>query len=205
MGEASWAAARSSREGNEHETRAALLAAAAAVFAEAGYTRASIAAITTAAHVSRPTFYLYYGTKSEIFHAVAERVRDQFLAAHEIAGVDAGDPYALGRAASEAFLTAYRENLGLLTVIEHQALADDEIREVWQELQERPKRRMMRYIARQTGAGTAHPAASPEAVAEAVLGMFARYAATLRDHTGDITSCVDELTAMYLRLLGLDE
>jgi TetR/AcrR family transcriptional regulator len=203
MSEAAWAAARTSREGKEHETRSALLAGAARVFARQGYSRTTIADITAEADVSRATFYLYFTSKAEVFEAVALRVRDEFLAAHEIPGVDEDDPYALGRASSAAFLTAYAANFDLMTVIEHQAIADAGLRGIWDEIQQRPLRRMTRYVERLSAAGIARPAASPAAVAEAVMGMFARFAQTMPAEPAGIEARVDDLTAMYLRLLGI--
>ena len=55
------------------ETRARLLEAAEAVFAELGYHDASIVKITEAAGVAQGTFYLYFTGKREIFD---ELVRD---------------------------------------------------------------------------------------------------------------------------------
>jgi AcrR family transcriptional regulator len=55
------------------ETRARLLEAAEAVFADLGYHDASIVKITEAARVAQGTFYLYFTGKREIFD---ELVRD---------------------------------------------------------------------------------------------------------------------------------
>jgi AcrR family transcriptional regulator len=55
------------------ETRARLLEAAEAVFADLGYHEASIVKITEAARVAQGTFYLYFTGKREIFD---ELVRD---------------------------------------------------------------------------------------------------------------------------------
>lgn len=201
---ASWAAARTARESKENETRALLLACAARVFARQGYARTSIADITADADVSRPTFYLYFTSKAEVFEAVALRVRDEFLAAHEIPSVDEDDPYELGRASTSAALSAYATNFDLMTVIEHQAIADEQIRAIWEEIQERPRRRMVRYVERLTADGIAHPAAGATAISEAVVGMIARFARTMPADAAAFERRIDELTAMYLRLLGIE-
>ncbi|WP_206681725.1 TetR/AcrR family transcriptional regulator [Actinomadura sp. J1-007] len=190
--QAAWAAARTSREGREHETRSLLVGCASRVFARRGYARTTIADITAEARVARATFYVYFASKEDVFRAVALGVRDAFLAAHEIPGVDEDDPYELARESSAAFLAAYAANLDLMTVIEHQALADPGIRDVWHEIQERPLRRTARYIERMTAQGLARPAAPARAVAEATIGMFARFARTApptaRASTGPSTS-----------------
>jgi AcrR family transcriptional regulator len=199
-----WAAARALRAEKGHETRTLLLDAAATVFTRLGYARTTIAEITTAAAVSRPTFYAYFQTKSEIFREVAARVRDEFLAAHEIPDVNVADPYALGRASSEAFLAAYAANADLLTIIEHQAIADAEIHKIWTEIQQRPARRVARYVARLADEGQADPAAASDLLAEAIVGMFARFGRHAPDDEQRFERLVDELTAMYLRLIGLE-
>jgi AcrR family transcriptional regulator len=55
------------------ETRERILEAAEQVFAEVGYVDASIVKITEAAAVGQGTFYLYFGSKQEVFD---ELVRD---------------------------------------------------------------------------------------------------------------------------------
>lgn len=174
------------------------------MFPRLGYARTTIADITAEAAVSRPTFYVYFETKTEVFREVAARVRDEFLAAHELPDIDVSDPYALGRASSEAFLAAHAANFELLTVIEHQAISDEEIREIWDEIQQRPMRRVARYVARLTETGQAAPAASPEVVAEAIAGMFARFARHVPPDREGFERLVDELTAIHLRLIGVD-
>jgi AcrR family transcriptional regulator len=52
------------------KTRAKLVEAAEAVFAELGYHDASIVKITEAAGVAQGTFYLYFASKKEIFEEV---------------------------------------------------------------------------------------------------------------------------------------
>ncbi|HEU4850350.1 MAG TPA: TetR/AcrR family transcriptional regulator [Terrimesophilobacter sp.] len=53
-------------------TRARLLEAAESVFAECGYSEASIVRITEAAGVAQGTFYLYFSSKLEIFEELVE-------------------------------------------------------------------------------------------------------------------------------------
>lgn len=199
-----WAAARVNRADKGHGTRLVLLDAAAVVFARSGYARTTVADITEQAQVSRPSFYAYFAAKSEIFGEVAARVRDEFLAAHEIPGVDESDPYALGRASSAALLAAYAANHELLAVIEHQALTEPAIAAVWREIEARPARRMVRYVRRLTEQGTAHPAASPEIVAQALIGIFARFGRALPAEAAQFDELVESVTAMYLRLIGVD-
>lgn len=199
-----WAAARVVRAEQGHETRASLLNAAALVFARLGYARTTVADITAAADVSRATFYVYFASKAEVFAVVAARVRDEFLAAHEVPGVDESDPYALGRASARAFLAAQAANKDLLTVIEHQAITDPVITGIWAEIQRRPARRVARYVRRLAADGAARPAAAPDLVAEAVVGMVARLGQSAPADEAAFDHLVDAVTVMYLRLIGVE-
>ncbi|WP_448639379.1 TetR/AcrR family transcriptional regulator [Geodermatophilus sp. URMC 63] len=203
-GRPAWAA-RTVREGRESETRSLLLSCAGRVFARLGYARTTVADITDEAEVSRATFYVYFASKDDVFRAVALGVRDRFLAAHELPDVDADDPYELAYRSSDAYLRAAVDHRELLTVIEHQGLADQEIAQIWRELRERPLQRTARYITRVTAEGLASPAAEARAIAEAVYGMFMHFAHLVAAHPDEYDRAVEQLTAMYLRLLGVRE
>ncbi|GAA1590602.1 hypothetical protein GCM10009678_86160 [Actinomadura kijaniata] len=196
-------AARTVRAGRDSETRTLLLDSAARVFARLGYARTTIADITEEARVSRATCYVYFASKADVFRAVAGRVRDAFLAAHEVPGVDADDPHALAHESITALLAAYAAHLELMTVIEHQALADPEIQEIWREIRERPVRRAARYIERVTARGLADPAAPGRAIAEAMAGVLERFARIVTADPARHDEVVAQVTAMYLRLLGV--
>lgn len=197
-----WAAAREIRADSGNETRLAVLDAAAHVFGRLGYARTTVAGITEEAGVSRPAFYAYFGSKEVVFSEVAGRTRDAFLAAHELPEVDESDPYALGRASVEGFLAAYMDNYDLLTVIEHQAIADKAIANIWTEIQQRPVRRAARYIDRLCEEGSADPASESVFVAEAIMGMIARFAQKDRGNAAVFEERVEALTDVWLRLIG---
>jgi AcrR family transcriptional regulator len=55
------------------ERRRQILAAAKAVFAEAGYHGASIHAIIERAEIARGTFYLYFASKAAVFDSILEQ------------------------------------------------------------------------------------------------------------------------------------
>ena len=200
-----WAAARESRVDKGHATRTQLLDAAAAVFGRLGYARTTTALIAREAEVSRPSFYVYFASKEAAFLEVAARVRDDFLAAHDTSGVDESDPVALGRAGSRGFLAAFASHRDLLTVIEHQAIADPAIAEMWAELQDRPLRRIARHVRQLANNGLAEPAASPETVALATLGLFERAGRTAPKDRIKFAQLVDELTAIWFRLIGIKD
>ena len=201
-----WAAARAVRAVRGHETRTELLEAACVVFGALGYARTTVVDVTTQAGVSRPTFYAYFASKEAIFVEVAARVRDEFLAVHEMSSEqEARDPLSLGLASTAAYLAAYAANKDLLTVIEHQAISDPSIAVLWSEIQERPRRRVARYVRRMMAEGVACPAASPEVLSQGILGMFSRLGQSVPPGEKEFAALVRESTAMYLRLLGIEE
>ncbi|MBN9606651.1 MAG: TetR/AcrR family transcriptional regulator [Actinomycetales bacterium] len=63
---------RAPRTARGTRTRQALLDAAEQVFAELGYTESSIVRITEGAGVGQGTFYLYFGSKLEIFEELVD-------------------------------------------------------------------------------------------------------------------------------------
>lgn len=188
----------------ESRTRAALVEAAQRAFERLGYAQCTIADIAAEAGVSRATFYVYFASQSEVFAVVAQEVRDRFLAAQELKGLDADDPYAVGRATTAAFLDAYTQNLAFITVLEHQSLTDPDMQALWEEIHSRPIGRTARYVERLAADGAARPAAPPEAVARAAGGTVAHFAPVVVADPSRRNEVIDHLTAMFLRLLGID-
>lgn len=185
-------------------TRAQLLAAARKVFETRGYARTTIANIAERAEVGRATFYVYFASKQEVFGVLAEQVRDRFLRAQELDGIDEQDPYAVAEATIAAYLDAYTDNLALITVLEHQAITDPAMHALWEQIHEHPRRRSAAYVKRLVGQGRAHPPAPPEEVATAAGGMVAHFASIVVADKQRRSPAVRDLTAMYVRLLGLE-
>ncbi|MFF1736554.1 TetR/AcrR family transcriptional regulator [Streptomyces sp. NPDC058247] len=184
-------------------TRARLLTAARTVFEQRGYARTTIADITAQADVGRATFYVYFASKQDVFAVLAADLRDRFLAAQETADPEAEDPYLLAERTNAAFLDAYVDNLAFMTVLDHQSLTDPAMRVLRDEISDRPRGRTARYIAGLTRQGLAEPAGSPESVATAAAGMVAGFARAVAADPACRDQAVADLTAMYLRLLGL--
>ncbi|WP_028660698.1 TetR/AcrR family transcriptional regulator [Nocardioides insulae] len=197
-------ATREKRDRAESETRAGLVHAAQRVFSREGYARTTIAHITAEAGVSRATFYVYFADKGTAFAVVAEHVRDRMVAAQELTGLDPDDVRAVAEATNAAYLDAYAANLAFITVLEHQSLSDPEMAALWEELHDLPRRRTAGYVARLAAQGRANPAASPDAVARAGGGMVAQFAPLVTQDPTRRTEIIADLTAMFLRLLGVD-
>lgn len=196
--------ARVEHDRRDSRTRAALLDAATQAFELLGYARTTVADITDRAEVSRATFYVYFASKAEVFQVLAERLRDSFLQAQEAHGVDLSDPVAVAETTTRDFLTAYARNLAFITVLEHQALSDERIRALWQEIRDRLLKRATRYVERLVEQGIAHPPAPPDIVATAHSGMVIRFAPVVAAAPEDQPRIVQHLVVLYLRLLGIE-
>lgn len=194
---------REKKDRQDSATRALLLDAARKVLAERGYAHTTIAAITAEARVGRATFYVYFASKQECFAVLARDVRDAFLAAQDLSGIDADDPYAVAEATNAAYLDVYAANLSFMTVLRHQSLSDPEINALWEEIRAHPTRRTARYIRRLVRQGVAEPAAPPEVVARSSGALAAELAPRLVADPSCRPELVAYLTSMFLRLVGV--
>jgi AcrR family transcriptional regulator len=195
-------AVRTARDRTEAPARARLLDAAETVIARLGLGRATVADITAEAGVSRAGFYVYFASKEEIFRVLAARVRDAFLAAQEVPGVDADDTRAVAEASVGAVIAAYARHRPLLAQLEEQARTDPDVARLWNEIRERPVHRHARYIRRLADRGDATPVVEPLAVAHAVAGMCVEAAGRVAARPDLYDTAVRDVTTMYLHLLG---
>lgn len=76
----------SKREQNRIERERRILKAALQVFAERGFTGASMDEIATVAGISKPTLYQYFPSKDELFLAIMAEERDHMLASFDPSG-----------------------------------------------------------------------------------------------------------------------
>jgi AcrR family transcriptional regulator len=187
----------------EAEKRTLLLDSAERTFCRLGYTRTTIGALADDAGVTRPTVYAYYPSKDEVFRALADRVRDEFLALQE--EVDTSSPREIGRSGVVGYLHAFVRHRGMLTVIAHQALSDPAMRALRAEIHERSTRRHARFLARLEASGAASLAVPAEALAEVVTGVVMRFADLAEADPARLPALTAELVAAYERLTGLDD
>jgi hypothetical protein len=110
---------------------------------------------------------------------------------------------AVATAAVSEFVGVYADNLAFITVLEHQALTDEDLRGVWLGIRERLLRRMTRFVERLVADGIAHPLAPPDMVATAASGMAIRFAPLVAAAPADRTRIMGHLTRLYLQTLGI--
>lgn len=185
--------------------RQELIAAARAVFEQRGYGATTISDITNQAGVSRATFYVYFASKRDVFAVLAELFRDRYVAAQELAGIDEDDVAEVLRRTIGTTLDVTAEHLALMTVLDHQALADPEIKELWGDIRRQMVLRTARYLERERRKGLVSPVADPETLAMMGAGMNEMFAPRVVDEPELRDRAVEEMLAVFLGTLGLAE
>ena len=101
-------------------TRARILEAAEAVFADKGYHDAIVDDIGRATAISKGGLYFHFPSKEDLFFAVLDRMADRLVAKAEKAAESQPSPLAAAEAALEAVLTSLskRRRLARLLVVQ---------------------------------------------------------------------------------------
>jgi AcrR family transcriptional regulator len=183
------------------ETARHIRNAAAQVFAEQGYAGTTIADIAKVAQCTRPTVYVYYSSKEDIFQQLAEGVRQQFVESQMVPADQ--EPDQIIRQTALAFLSVYSANLGLLTIIQHQGLSDPKIGELWEQLYDGINRTHVRFMQRLLDDGHAEPAAPLTSIADAVIGVAMRFSQLISSEPELLEPLGEDLVSLHLRMLGL--
>jgi AcrR family transcriptional regulator len=194
---------RTAKDRRDSATRSALLDAAEELFAEQGYKQAPVGQITERAGVSRATFYVYFSSREEVFRALAQRVRDEITEVQRTAGRSSDDPRTVIETSIRSALAIYARKTRLITVMQHQALTDPDVAELWEELQRAPARVDAAFIVSLHHRHGATPAASPETIAEVISAALIHFAALAAREPERRDELAEELVAVYHRLVGL--
>ncbi len=158
--------ARTARRESTGPRRAELLAAASRCFADDGYDRTTAASISERAQTSRPTFYAYFASKDEVFHALTREVCDQLIAAQQVVDVESASARDVLAATTRAFAEAVYANAPLLAIIEHRAGIDPVVDRLWGTVRTRTRRRFTRFLERLDAAGAIDPVVSPARIVD---------------------------------------
>ncbi len=195
-------AVREDHDRADAERYGQLLEAARESFEELGYGATTIAEITRRAGVSRATFYVYFASKEQVFAVLADQVRERFLRAQDLAGLDPNDVEGVLRLTIETTLEATVECHGLMAVLNHQAVADPAIGELWQEIQRKAVHRTANYVRQQAEAGRVEPVADPESLGLMGAGMNDRYAPLVLAGQVKVEDAVEEMHRIWMACLG---
>ncbi|MEU2001549.1 TetR/AcrR family transcriptional regulator [Rhodococcus sp. NPDC019627] len=195
--------ARTARKNNDGPRRRELIRAAGACFAELGYDRTTVEVITSRADVSRATFYAYFSSRDEMFHAVADEVCEEFLESQHVEGPASEDLREVLRTTTKAFVEAVYANGRVLELIEHRARLDPEVGRTWSAVQTRLIRRYTRFIERINESFDVVPCASPARIAQTLADAQLAGAARLVDATPrERRRYTSDVTAISERLIG---
>ncbi len=148
------------REIQAEATRTAILDAARALFAEAGWGPTTIAAIARKAGVATETVYVHFGTKRAIVHALVvaamrgaapdtpfmEQAGRKDVARHT-------DPGRMVDAFADDLSAALARVAPVLAVVRSAAEGDADMRDLYLDLHESRRRNLSRFVAMLAGIG----------------------------------------------------
>lgn len=185
--------------------RVAMLEAATRVFARNGYHAASVADIIAEAGVARGTFYLYFGSKDEVFSAVLDGfIADMARTAAEnaLAQVpDADVPRAVRRLFLEwlRFISERRE--AATVVFQHGYSEDPKIKERCRAAFSSAYAAWEAKIAEHQSSGLGNPRLEPSFLRSALVGLYSQVAldAVVREGRTDLEALADQFLELLTR------
>lgn len=185
-------------ESEADETRRRILVAAAHVFAERGYARATTRALAAAAGVNEVTLFRRFGNKQNLFAAVIDEYAASALTTAfeaQLTGDYRHDLLTMGRQVMHALLV--RSDAVRLMLCE--ATHFPEVRDVMAQNPRQLRRALARYLERQMEQGKVRSLHS-EVAAQAFWGMFFAYAISLGLLAEPVRPAIsqDELLASFV-------
>jgi len=164
----------SGAEAQADDTRQRILQAAAQVFAEDGYARATTRALAAAAGVNEVTLFRHFGNKENLFAAVVE----QFAGPAVTTALEAqltGEPAEDLRVMGVKLLELLLDRGEALRLMLCEAAHFPEVQQVMVQNPRQIRRMLASYIARQADEGRFR-SLHPEVAAQAFSGMLFAYA-----------------------------
>jgi AcrR family transcriptional regulator len=180
------------------DTRQRILRAAAEVFAEKGYARATTRLLADAAGVNEVTIFRHFGSKHGLFSAIIEAYAAPALntaMAAELTGDYREDLLTMGTHVLRALLER-REPMRLMLC---EAEEFPEVRQVLAENPRQLRQALAGYLERQMAQGRVRPVHA-EVAAQAFWGMFFAYTVSvwLLDQPLDPELSTEELVAQFV-------
>jgi AcrR family transcriptional regulator len=185
-------------ESRADDTHQRILQAAAQVFAEKGYARATTRALAAAAGVNEVTLFRHFGSKQNLFAAVIE----QFGGPAVTTALEAqltGDCSQDLRIMGIHLLNLLLERGDVLRLMLCEASHFPEVQAVMVQNPRKIRRMLASYIARQIEQGRLRPL-HPEAAAQAFTGMLFAYAIArgMLDDSIEPELTTEELVAQFV-------
>jgi AcrR family transcriptional regulator len=156
-------------------TRARLVEAAAAVFAEYGYNAARISDMVRLAGISQGNFYRHFQSKDEILLAVMEGPLEEL---RRSSSVHSGAEVVLSDlvTANRAFFSAYARHRHVIRVMREAAATNPDFGRLWLKIRRGFVERTMHWLERLQAVGRLEAGANVELLAEA-LGSIVEHLA----------------------------
>ena len=193
-------------------TRAALIEAAAQVFAEKQFLATNVSDIAKRAGTAHGTFYRYFDSKEAIFREVALDLQRK-MAQHGLADRTEPPPFDTPEEAllwritraNRRYLAAYQEYADLFAVIEQVATFNDELRDIRKEIRQRFIEHAHASILRMQREGMAFDDIDPRYAASALGSMVDRsaYVWIVLGEPYEFETAVVQLTRLYCNALGI--
>lgn len=161
-------------ESQVDDTRQRILQAAAQVFADQGYARATTRALAAAAGVNEVTLFRHFGSKENLFAAVIDAYAAPALTASleaQLSGDYRRDLLTMAHQVLEVML----ERRDAVRLMLCESAHFPELREVLAQNPRQLRQALARYLERQMARGRVRPGHA-EAMAQAFWGMFFAYA-----------------------------
>ena len=183
-------------------TRELLVDGARTVFERDGFLHARIVDICAEANISHGSFYTYFVSKEEIFNEVADSVELDLLrveATHELEPIDRI------RSANRQYLEHFRDNAGIIRVIQQVATFDPEVAATRIQRQNEFAHAIERRTISYQEQGLADPKIDPWFAANALGGMVAFLADQMyiHDQDFDLEQTVEQLTVLWANAIGM--
>ena len=156
------------------DTRQRILGAAAQVFAEKGYARATTRALAAAAGVNEVTLFRHFGNKQNLFAAIIEQFGGPAVTM-ALQGELTGDLVQDLRAIGAYLLNLLLERGDAMRLMLCEASHFPEVQEVMVQNPRQIRRMLASYIVQQIEQGKLRPL-HPEVAAQAFSGMLFSYA-----------------------------
>lgn len=187
-------------------TRRRLLESARTVFERQGYYDARVVDIATEAGVGHGTFYTYFGSKDDIFVAVAQAVTDTLFEAYDIPrGLD---PVERIHATNRRYVEIYAANAAIIGLLDQVAPTTDQLREMRLSIRRHFAGRLEAAIARMNQLGqTSEPHLDPFSAAIALGSMVDQicYQWFVLGEPFDREVTLETFDRIWVRALGLPE
>ncbi len=172
---------RSARDREGSPRRLQLVHAARGVFERLGYAATTVADITEAAGVSRATFYVYFSSKEEVFEVLAREVGDAYLEAQRVRREGETDVLGILRRTIGTTLEVEVRYRSFLVVMDHQSIADEAVKQRWDQIQQEVIDRTASFITHARDSGLIDPVTEPEFVTRMGLGLNKSLAPLIAD------------------------